>query len=198
MHKSMEPAFFQMEPCFKKHKNKKNVEIEMMLGRISNGRFDTNIGKDNFQKILMALDKYTKWEKVEVNTYDAYYGAKNLRTNRYEDDTQESVTKKRLDVVDYSAQDLPLDVRFAVSTETKCEPPEDTEYDSVRSKKRSSYIRKGLRIDCTVVTGTPDDKDAEDTDEYQVELEIMDVKSVKNKRTLYNHIYKIKDLRECL
>ena len=63
---------------------------------------------------------------------------------------------------------------------------------------RTSYIRKGVRIDCTIVSGDPDDKDAEDAEQYQLEVEIIDIKSIKNKRTLYNYIYKIKDLCDCL
>ena len=95
-HKSMEPAFFAFEPHFKKHKGKKNVEIEMRLGRTCNGKFDTNVGKDAFMKARVALDSYKNWDKVEVNEYDSYYGPNNLRTTRYEDDSQESIFKKRV------------------------------------------------------------------------------------------------------
>lgn len=197
-HKEMEPMFFQTEPLFKKHKGKKGVEFEMRLGRVANGRFDTNLGKDAFQKIQMALGQYKKWERVEDNVYDSYYGAKSLRTNRFADDSQESIIKRRVEVVDYSAQDLPFDIRFAVSTETKTEPDEDVEYEFVKNKKRTSYTRKGVRIDCTVVSGDPDDKDAEESEEYQVEIELVDVKAVKNKSTLYNFIYKARDVCNCL
>ena len=194
----MKTAFNTFEPHFSKHKGKKNVEIELRLGRISGGKFDTNVGKDAFNKALVALEKYKNWERIEETVYDSYYGSKNLRTTRYEDDSQESVTKKRVANIDYNAKDLPFDVRLGISTETPCEPDDDTEYELVKHKKRTSYTRKGLRIDCTIVSGDPDDKDAEETEEYQIEFEIIDVKSVKNRDQLYNHIYKIKNLCDCL
>jgi len=197
-HKSMEPAFFSFEPHFKKHKGKKNVEIEMRLGRTCNGKFDTNVGKDAFTKARVALDSYKQWDKIEVNEYDSYYGPNNLRTTRYEDDSQESIFKKRVVNVDYNSPDLPFDVRMGISTETRCEPGDDMEYEFSNHKMRTSYIRKGVRIDCTIVSGDQDDKDAEDAEQYQLEVEIIDIKSIKNKRTLYNYIYKIKDLCDCL
>lgn len=194
----MKPAFEIFEPHFTKHKGKKNVEIEMRLGRISGRKFDTNVGKDAFHKAVHALNKYKEWERIEETVYDSYYGSNNLRTTRYEDDSQESIVKKRVANIDYNAKDLPFDVRLGISTEIPTEPSEDTEYECVKHKKRTSYTRKGLRIDCTIVSCDPDDKDAEDTEEYQIEFEIINVNTVKNRDQFYNHIYKIKNLCDCL
>ena len=194
----MKTAFNLFEPHFTKHHNKKNVEIEMRLGRISGNKFDTNIGKESFNKAIKSLEKFKKWDVVEVNEYDAYYGQNGLRTTRYEDDTQESIIKKRVANIDYNSRDLPFDIRLGISTEDTHQPCDDTEYDCVKHKKRTSYTRKGLRIDCTIVTGDPDDMDAEETEEYQIEFEIINVKTVKNRNDFYNHIYKIKNLCDCL
>ena len=66
--------------------------------------------------------------------------------------------------------------------------------DSVRYKKRISFIRKNLSIDMTVVTGDPTDLDCEDESQYQIELEIIDPTKVKDDIELYNIIYKIFDI----
>ena len=61
----MHTAFDQIEPIFNQFKNSANIEIEMRLGKISYGKFDTNVGKKTFQKILKGLENYKSWEKVD-------------------------------------------------------------------------------------------------------------------------------------
>ena len=82
--------------------------------------------------------------------------------------------------------------------ETVPEFGSEVEYERSCTKARTSYFRKGLRIDISIVTGSPDDHDAEEDTSYQVEFEILDPLKVKGATQFYNHLYKIKDLLKCL
>ena len=42
--------FEKWESMFYKHQNDENVEIEIRFGKMNRGTFDTNIGKDTFEK----------------------------------------------------------------------------------------------------------------------------------------------------
>ena len=194
----MKDAFHTFEPHFTTHKTKRNAEIEFRLGRKGNGMFDTNVGEPVFRKLLHALDKYKGWESVEIEEYDMYYGANNIRTTVYPDGTENSIIKARVTNVDHNSSDLPFDIRMGISTENPIDVPDGIEYEMSKHKERTSFVRKNLRIDMSVVSGDPDDKDCEDEREYQIEFEIMKLNKVKNRNDLYNHVYKIKDLLKCL
>lgn len=194
----MKDAFHTFEPHFTAHKSKRNAEIEFRLGRKGNGMFDTNVGEQVFRKLLRALEKYKGWESVEVEEYDSYYGSNNIRTTVYPDGTEHSIIKSRVENIDHNSNDLPFDIRMGISTESPVDVPDGMEYQMIKHKERTSFVRKNLRIDMTIVSGDPEDKDCEDESEYQIEFEIMKLNKVKNRDDLYNHIYKIKDLLECL
>lgn len=194
----MKDALEFFEPHFTKHKSKRNAEIEFRLGRKGNGMFDTNVGEAVFRKLHQALEKYKGWESVEVEEYDVYYGDNNLRTTVYPDGTENSITKKAVDKIDHISSGLPFDIRMGISTETPAKVPDGVEYNSSKHKERTSFVRKNLRIDMTVVSGDPEDKDCENESEYQIEFEIMKLSKVKNRNDLYSHIYKIKNLLDCL
>ena len=44
--------FHQWEPIINAHKNSPHTEIEIRLGRKSGHKFDTNVGKESFVKVL--------------------------------------------------------------------------------------------------------------------------------------------------
>jgi len=58
--------------------------------------------------------------------------------------------------------------------------------------KRTSFLRKNLRIDVTCVTGDPQDQDCDDENQYQIELELLSVPESKNE--LFNMVYKVFDV----
>jgi len=197
-HKGSEWQLFKnIETHFKQHQNEKNIEFEMRLGKINVGKFDTNVGESNFNKILKGLRKYNDgWENIVETTTSVYY-KDNARTSINEE-TEESVRifKKNITKKNFNLENKPYDVRFSVSKEIpiEAEADDDDTCDSVRNKQRTSFVRKNLSIDMTVVTGDPVDLDCEDEAEYQIELEIIDPKKVKNDDELYNIIYKIFDV----
>lgn len=186
----METIYNKVKPIFDAHRKLPSVEIEIRLGRINGSMFDTDIGKDNFRMLLDGLTAYDGWEKV-VNTQTSVYqsGNKRLIIN---DDTDQSVymTKKKLVNENIRLVDKPLDVRVGVSQEIILNEEPSNEMDSVKVRKRVSFIRKNLSIDLTVVSGDPDDLDNEEPEVYQAELEIIKPSNVSSDGEFYNMIYK--------
>jgi hypothetical protein len=195
----MHTAFDQIEPIFNQFKNRANVEIEMRLGKISYGKFDTNVGQQNFKKILQGLENYKGWEKVVKSNTTAYFTG-DIRVIDDEDTGVSSAHKKtKLKKTDIHLEDKPYDLRFSVSTEVPCpKPGENTEYEDMRIKKRISFIRKNLSIDMTVVSGDADDPDSEENERYEIELEIVKPSNVKDKNDLYNIVHKVDDILKLL
>jgi hypothetical protein len=186
--------FKNIETPFKQNQNEENIEFEMRLGKINTGSFDTNVGESNFNKILIGLKKYKGWEDVVETTTSVYY-KDNVRTS-VDEESEESISifKKNILKKNFNIENKPYDVRFSISKEIPTEIEEDDTCDSVRLKKRISFIRKNLSIDMTIVTGDPTDLDCEDEAQYQIELEIVDPTKVKDTVELYNIIYKIFDV----
>jgi len=187
----MKDLFAKVKPIVEDNKFQKHVEIEMRLGKMNGNIFDTNVGEEIFSKVLRALKKYQQWESVNESESTVYY--KGSTRMSIDEDTEESicVTKEKVHVVDYNIIGKPLDVRFAVSIEKPTSHTDDEVMDHVRHKKRTSFLRKNLRIDMTVVTGDPDDLDDESESTYEIELEIVDPKKVTDDDILYNIIYKL-------
>tara|TARA_Y100001936_G_scaffold100254_1_gene98576 strand:+ start:2163 stop:2750 length:588 start_codon:yes stop_codon:yes gene_type:complete len=194
----MEKAFEQFYPTFLNHHTTPNVEVEFRLGKKNNRYFDTNVGDDVFFRLKRALEKFEGWEKTDTEEYQVYTNDSECRAIIHEDESQEYQIKKRLDKLDYSSGEHPFDVRMAISTETPTENQEDVQFNDVRSCARTSYFRKGLRIDLTIVSGDPDDPDDEEDTKYQVEFEIIEPKGVDTKSKFYNHLHKVKDLMKCV
>lgn len=193
----MKNIFRASEDTFNKNKNAKNIEIEFRVGKIGrNGSFDPNIGKAWFDAFSKSLKGYKKWEDIKVSEYEVYYGENNKRTTIDSDDNRTTVIKKRVKNIDVRTEGLPFDVRMSVSTETPSSESEDEVYEKVVTKKRWSFVRKGLSIDITQTSGE-NDIDSEEEFVYNIEFEIMNPKNVSDKSTLYNHIYKIYDLFRC-
>ena len=190
----MHTAFDQIEPIFNQFKGRSNTEFEIRLGKKTKSSFDTNIGKEVFQRILRGLEKYDGWEKVSKTKETVYYKG-DLRVCDNEETGQSRVEcKKKLKKHDITLDDSLFDIRFCVSSETPCAKPDDAVFDDMRIKNRVSFFRKNLVIDATHVTGDPDDPDSETSETYELELEIVDPKKVANKDELYNMVYKVRDI----
>jgi len=194
----MRTAFDQIDPIFNQFKNRANTEFEIRLGKKSKSTFDTNIGKEVFEKITKGLEKYTGWESIKKTNETVYFKG-DIRVCDNEETGQTRVeVKKKLKKHDIVLEDSLFDIRFCVSSESPCEKPEDAIFDDMRIKHRTSFIRKNLSIDITHVTGDPDDPDSENADKYEIELEIINPLKVGNKDELYNMVYKVRDILKLL
>jgi hypothetical protein len=189
----MNALFEKVGPTFSMYQNEPHVEMELRLGKINRGTFDTNVGQSTFEKILKRLHKYTGWESIKKTSDIAYY-KDNIRLI-VDEDTDESIqiTKKKIAHVDHMLPGKPLDVRFAVATEKPCTQEVD-EYVTAKKRVRESFVRKNLAIDMTVVSGNPADLDSEEENSYQIEFEILDPKKITDNTVLYNLVYKVNDV----
>ena len=191
----MNELFEKVGPTFSKFQHEPHVEMELRLGKINRGSFDTNVGQATFEKILRRLHKYNGWEKTKKTSDVAYY--KDSIRLTVDEDTDESVqvTKNKILHINHTLPGYPLDVRFAVATEVPC-TQEVEEYVTAKKRVRESFVRKNLSIDMTIVSGNPADLDSEEENSYQIELEILDPKKITDNNVLYNLVYKINDVLE--
>jgi hypothetical protein len=190
--------FHKWEPIIEKFKSGPNMEIEFRFGRPGAKGFDTNVGKESFDKLFKALLKYEGWERKEHARWEVYYFEGNKRLQIMEDtEERESIIKKRMHVDDFAIPQSPFDVRLAVNQEIPFEYDGETASDQ-KTKERWSFVRKNLRIDLTKMTGDPDDPDDDKSESYQVELEIIEPEAVKDRDTLFNMVYKIWDVLKCV
>lgn len=192
--------FANWAPIINKNQNSPNIEIEIRLGTKGAKNFETDVGKATFDKVLKALTKYEGWEAKTIKQYAVYYGQEGRRVT-VDEDTDETVAviKKRVTVNDFTIEGSNLDCRLGVATEVPYERDVDNEVmESVKSKKRWSFIRKNLSIDLSIVKGDPDDPDADSDTTYQIEMEIIDPTKVKTRDEMFNILYKVFDLIKCV
>jgi hypothetical protein len=191
----MDIIFTSTAHVFNTNKNKPNTEIEFRFGKINKQMFDTNIGKDVFDRIMSGLRKYKEWENV-VETHTSVYYKGNTRVIVNEDNENEIIKMEKINIskTDFKLEKNIMDVRLAVSTETIIESEGDGVMDSIRTKHRVSFIRKNLSIDMTVVQGDSCDMDNEEENRYEIELEIINLNLVRDDKELYNLIHKIFDI----
>jgi hypothetical protein len=189
------PLYDKWEPIILTHAKTPHAEIEIRLGRPGPKGFDTNVGKESFEKILTAMTKYNAWDSSKHSNSTVYYfpGGKRVTADDETDD-QVACIKKRVVVDDFQLEGLPLDVRLGVSTEVPFEYDGEEESTEQKAKERWSFVRKNLSIDLSIVKGNPDDKDCDDDTVYQVEMEIVDLKKVHTSIELFNIVYKIFDV----
>jgi hypothetical protein len=180
-------------PVISKYLKAQNHEIELRLGKMTRGKFDTNVGLESYNRALMGLQQYQGWEAKKMTKDTIYYGAGGRRAVMNEEtDDVNRVIKDRVEVSDFHME--PFDVRLGISTEVPYEAPEEEEFDETRRRIRYSFIRKNLSIDVSAIKGSPDDMDAEDDVTYQIELEIIDPSAIQNDAELYNILYKVFDV----
>lgn len=187
-------------PLIDRFKNQENIELEIRFGRSSerNRNFDTNVGKEAFEKVLKSLEAYKGWEAKKHSKLDVYYFENNLRLQIDEDTgDRDSVEKTRVLADDFELTGMPFDVRLGVSTEKPHEYDGETAIDQ-KAKERWSFVRKNLSIDMSKIKGNPDDPDCDDDMSYQIELEIIDPKKIDSRDTVFNLLHKVFDLMRCV
>jgi hypothetical protein len=188
--------FHKVKPLFEKYKNDEHIEFEIRVGKFNAGAFDTDVGAQGFNAILDGLRKYDGWERVVNTTEEVFYReSDNLRISIDENTSEEKIVKKtRVHNEDFKKLgNAPYDIRFGISVETPVDDYEG-EMDKRKTKRRLSFIRKNLSIDVTAVTGDVEDMDTEDPNVYQIEMEIINPKLVKDDNELFNILHKVKDL----
>jgi len=183
-------------PVFESHKDEEHIEVEMRLGKHNGSLFDTNVGKETFERVLDGLKRYNGWENIKTSTTENYYNDANSIRITVNEETGEQTMIQKINVVKQDFPGDPLDLRFSISREI----PTYGEYpmDRKRTKNRFSFVRKNLSIDMTISSGDNVDMDSEEECSYQIELEIVNPVDVSNKNELFNIIHKVNDLIKIL
>lgn len=183
-------------PVLTQYQNEDHVEVEIRLGKHNGSVFDTNVGKDTWERVLSALKKYKDWESVSKSESDVFQNdANNIRIS-IDSATGEQTMIQKISIVKKDFQTDPLDIRFCIAREI----PTTGEYDMDRrrNKIRHSFVRKNLSIDMTMSSGDNVDMDSEEEYVYQIELEIKDPRDVKSLVEFKNIMHKITNLFETM
>jgi|TARA_B110000285_G_C15129543_1_gene622580 hypothetical protein len=186
----------KVKPIIDLHRNDEHVEIEIRLGKFNGKMFDTNVGKEPFTAVMRRLQKYTGWEKIMSTSQEVFYReTDNTRITIDENTGEETVIQKhRVHNEDFkNNSNTPFDFRVSISKETPVADVDRT-MDKKKMKERLSFIRKNLSIDLTTCMGDTHDMDSEDPVVYQIEMEIIDPKTIGDDRQLFNILHKVKDL----
>lgn len=178
--------------AIKQYRDKKHIEIELRIGKINHHMFDTNVGQEAFQKLTASLDLYKEWEKVIKTQDDVFYWDNGVRCI-YDGVTTTYQKKNNILKKDLKLENV-FDVRLAIAQEIPVNEQTDEASHTV-TRSRTSYLRKNVRIDMTIVTGQPLDKDVEDITKYQVELEILDASSDQK---IFSALHKVLDVLKIL
>src|SRR5210317_251470 len=192
----IKPIYDKVKPIFETMKGEENVEVELRFGKHNGSLFDTNMGKDTWERVLRRLKKYQGWERVQSSVADVYYNdANNIRITVDEDSGEQTMIQK-INVVKEDFKREPLDVRFCVAREI----PMSGEYemDRKRTKTRHSFVRKNLSIDMTISSGDNADMDSEEEASYQIELEIVKPEAVDDIYKFQNILQKVADLSKLI
>jgi hypothetical protein len=179
-------------PSFEALKTEENIEVEVRLGKHNGSLFDTNVGKDTWERVLKGLKNYDGWESTDYNESNVFYNDKNSVRITSNEDTGEQTMIQKINVVKEDFKCDPLDVRVCIAREI----PTSGEYemDRKRTKVRHSFVRKNLSIDMTISSGDNVDMDSEEEASYQIELEIVKPGDVDSVYKLFNIINKVADL----
>jgi hypothetical protein len=68
-----ESVYKKVHKIFDENQNDPQIEVEMRLGKFNGKMFDTNVGKDTFDRVYRALTKYQGWEKVFTTQEEVFY-----------------------------------------------------------------------------------------------------------------------------
>jgi hypothetical protein len=192
-------VFHAVKPVFESLKGKPYLEVEVRLGRHNGKFFDTNLGKETFDRIVDALKRYDGWEETASEDTEVFIKGDIRMVLNDERDSQEVHRKVKINKIDLNLKDRPLDARVAFAQEIPVlDFDTDTEMDGVRVRHRDMFLRKNLRIDCTTVQGGEVDPDAEDDTMFQVEMEIIDPTKVNGDNDLFNILYKLQDILDTI
>lgn len=153
----------------------KNLELEAKFGSFSKGRFESSLDRQTFNRVKAYFDRMAK--SVDSKTTDYIMGR--VRKSVDENSNTAWMSKERQfneDIRDYN-------LRISMSRETPS-PPITSHFspDIIREKSRASYLVFGntVRIDITLVNSTFLKDRGESETTYEVEVELVDPKSLDN------------------
>ena len=154
------------------------LEIEARLGYFEDDDegnvrlpFDSNVDKENFEKIKEALAKWEEIKEITETTSVVYSFEDNIRMEVTSDGSRSAIKKQKLEQSNFRYDNSPFDLRVCFSAEVPIDVNRLTntaDNPVKRNKQRTSYHMNHWRFDLTVVSYS--DNGIENR-EYQVEIE---------------------------
>ena len=100
----------KIKDVFETHKNEEHIEVEIRLGKHNGSLFDTNVGKETFERVLKGLKKYNGWEETKTTSTDVFYDDTNGIRISSDEDTGEQIMVQKIIVVKEDLKSEPLDM----------------------------------------------------------------------------------------
>tara|TARA_B100000902_G_scaffold90916_1_gene94537 strand:- start:10739 stop:11578 length:840 start_codon:yes stop_codon:yes gene_type:complete len=153
------------------------LEIEARLGYFEDDDddnvklpFDSNVDKENFEKIKNALSEWDEVIEITECSSVVYFVEDNIRMEVTSDGSRSAVRKKKLEHSNFRYDNSPFDLRVSFSAEipVDIDTVKNASNCVKRNKQRTSYHMNHWRFDLTVVTYM---ENSIENREYQVEIE---------------------------
>lgn len=153
------------------------LEIEARLGYFDDDDdgnvklpFDSNVDKENFDKIKKALSEYPDIRNVTESSSVIYVFDDDIRMEVTSDGSRSAIQKKKLEHSNFRYDNSPFDVRVSFCTEVPValETIANKKERSQRKKSRTTYHTNHWKFDMTVVSYADNGIEKR---EYQVEVE---------------------------
>lgn len=167
-----------------------DLEIEFRIGIYDQDRqtFETNIGKENFEKISEQLNSSDIWSEVLTkNTVDYFLNGRRLSIAG---DEKICIKKNKLEVHDFVISGSKFDLRVSVSRELKTNKFQQEKANYIRVKDRTSYVHDIWSYDLTTIRS----KDSNEPISYEFELEVLNFKDTTIHYLMHDGLIKIMDI----
>lgn len=153
------------------------LEIEARLGYFEDDDegnvrlpFDSNVDKENFEKIKEALAKWNEITEITETNSVIYSFDGDIRLEVTSDGSRSAIKKRKLEHSNFRYDNSPFDMRICFSAEMPIDidSVSNMKVSAKRNKQRTSYHMNHWRFDLTEVSYS--DNGIENR-EYQVEIE---------------------------
>jgi hypothetical protein len=151
------------------------MELEIRLGKIAFGRFQTDIPAASWNRVKAHLESYKKWTQTTFELFTDDYFPGHARRRTYLDGRVEIVRKERVVTHDMALPDKPMDLRVSLAREHRLDAIDSfATVASRETKERHRFVHKDLwAFDLTQIEGGLKDIDADCSTRYQIEIEFL-------------------------
>jgi len=93
---NVESILKKVEAAFDANKDDPSIEVEMRLGKFNGSMFDTNVGKEVFERLLHGLEQYDGWQDVKTSSSEVFYRERDSVRMTIDDETgDQTIIQKR-------------------------------------------------------------------------------------------------------
>ena len=149
------------------------MELEIRIGKITFGRFCTDVSASAWNLVKRRLESCKKWSRTETQSFVDEHFEGHRRCRTFSDGRVENVRKERIVVHDVPITNRPMDLRVSLSREHRIDEPCTVPSSRKEAKTRHRFVHKDIwAFELTEVDG-PRDIDSESSKQYQIEIEFL-------------------------